>query len=329
MKGDKYDQAQEALLKKQAKEAALVFKEGLPHLVTPKRTAGDVSTLEQAAIAAQWAGQFFPSAGKGLRFNQGKTRHDLVPAFAQEQYAKVLTKGAEKYAERNWENGMPWSKVTASLKRHISAFERGEDVDPETGLLHMAHVMCNAAFLVEYYNIFPQGDDRPIPQLRMPKIGLDIDEVLADWVGHWTKHHGQEVPETWNFDKDIAEKFKTLKDDKDFWMSIPPKVSASDLHFEPHCYITSRSIPTEWTEEWIKLHGFPTVKVISLTHGVSKVEACKAAGIDIFVDDRYENFVELNNAGIFTYLMDAPHNKRYEVGHRRLHRLSEICNRAW
>lgn len=41
------------------------------------------------------------SEDKGLRLNQGKTRHDLVPAFAQEQYAKVLTKGSEKYAERN------------------------------------------------------------------------------------------------------------------------------------------------------------------------------------------------------------------------------------
>lgn len=267
--------------------------------------------------------------GAGLRFNQGKTRHDLVPAFAQDQYARVLTKGAEKYAERNWEKGMPWSKVTASLKRHIAAFERGEDVDPETGLLHMAHVMCNAAFLVEYYNIFPQGDDRPIQQLRMPKIGLDIDEVLADWVGHWTRYHGQEVPETWNFDKDISAKFESLKDDREFWMSIPARVPAASLHFEPHCYVTSRSIPTEWTEGWIKLNGFPTVPVISLTHGVSKVQACKEAGIDIFVDDRYENFVELNNAGIFTYLMDAPHNKRYEVGHRRIHNLSEICNRTW
>lgn len=35
---------------------------------------------------------------RGLRYNEGKTRHDLVPAFAQEQYAKVLTKGAEKYS---------------------------------------------------------------------------------------------------------------------------------------------------------------------------------------------------------------------------------------
>ena len=160
---------------------------------------------------------------KGLRFNDGKTRHDLVPVFAQEQYARVLTKGSEKYAERNWELGMKWSKVIASMKRHIQAFESGEDYDKETGLLHTAHIMCNAGFLTEYYKIYPQGDDRPHKYLKTPKIGLDIDEVLADWVGHWTKYHGQEVPEAWNFDRNIGEKFDKLKDDKEFWLSIPVK----------------------------------------------------------------------------------------------------------
>ncbi len=98
---------------------------------------------------------------KGLRLNAGKTRHDLAPAFAQEQYAKVLTAGSLKYAERNWELGMRWSKVISSLERHIQAIKRGEDFDLETGILHSAHVMCNAAFLTEYYKIYPEGDDRP------------------------------------------------------------------------------------------------------------------------------------------------------------------------
>jgi hypothetical protein len=116
-------------------------------------------------------------------------------------------------------------------------------------------MMCNAAFLTEYYKIYPQGDDRDHAYLNAPKIGLDIDEVLADWVGHWTKHHGQEVPETWNFDRDIKSKFELLKDDKEFWLSIPVKTKPSDIHFEPHCYITSRSIPKEWTEEWLDKNG--------------------------------------------------------------------------
>jgi len=256
---------------------------------------------------------------KGLRFNKGKTRHDLVPSFAQEEYAKVLTFGAEKYEERNWEKGMRWSKVLASMKRHILAFESGEDYDKETGLLHMAHLMCNAAFLTEYYKIYPQGDDRPHHYLKTPKIGLDIDEVLADFVGHYTNHYGiDEPPECWNFDREIGEKFNKLNDTKDWWLSIPVKTKPQEIHFEPHCYITSRSIPKSWTEEWIDKNGFPTMPVYSVGVNESKVEVAKKSGVDIFVDDRFENFVELNNNGICTFLFDAPHNRRYNVGHKRI-----------
>jgi 5'(3')-deoxyribonucleotidase len=261
---------------------------------------------------------------EGLRFNEGKTRHDLVPIFAQEQYAQVLTKGSEKYAERNWELGMKWSKVLASLKRHTLAFERGEDYDKETGLLHSAHIMCNAAFLTEYYKIYPQGDDRPHNYLKRAKIGLDIDEVLADWVGHWTKHHKQTIPENWNFDRDIADKFESLKNNKEFWLSIPVKTPPSEIPFEPHCYITSRSIPKEWTEEWLDKNGFPTLPVYSIGHGMSKVEAVRNSGVDIYVDDRFENFVELNNANICCFLFDAPHNRRYDVGFKRIKSLNEL-----
>lgn len=261
---------------------------------------------------------------KGLRYNDGKLRYDLLPKFAIEEFTKVLTIGANKYEPRNWENGMSWMGVLASLKRHLAAFERGEDFDKETGLLHIAHVIANASFITEYYKIYPQGDDRTHTYLNPPKIGLDIDEVLADWVGHWTKHYGMEVPETWNFDRNIKEKFDSLKDDKDFWMSIPVKTSPSEIGFEPHCYITSRSIPKEWTEEWLDKNGFPTMPVYSVDFNTSKVEVAKESGIDIFIDDRFENFVELNRNGICCFLFDAPHNKRYDVGYKRLTSLSEL-----
>jgi 5'(3')-deoxyribonucleotidase len=261
---------------------------------------------------------------KGLRFNEGKTRHDLPTPFAQEQYAKVLTAGSIKYGDNNWTKGMRWSKVLASMKRHIIAFESGIDLDPETACLHMAHVMCNAAFLTEYYKIYPQGDDRRHGYLNRPKIGLDIDEVLADWVAHWTAKHGLEVPETWNFDRNINAKFDSLKDDKEFWLSIPVKTKPQDIHFEPHCYITSRSIPVEWTEEWLDKNGFPTMPVYSVGFGESKIEVAKKSGIEIYVDDRFENFVEMNNAGICCYLFDAPHNQRYNVGYKRIKSLSEL-----
>ena len=260
----------------------------------------------------------------GVRFNQGKLRYDLLHPVAQQGLVEVLSFGATKYEARNWEKGLSWSSTIASMKRHLAAIERGEDFDSESGLKHIDHLQCNAHFLSAYYKIAPQFDDRRHNYLNRPKIGLDIDEVLADWVGHWTKHHSQEVPETWNFDRNIKTKFDSLKDDKDFWLSIPVKTKPSDINFEPHCYITSRSIPKEWTEEWIDKNGFPTMPVYSVGFGESKVEVAKKSGIDIFVDDRYENFVELNNAGICTYLFDAPHNQRYDVGYKRIKSLKEL-----
>ncbi len=261
---------------------------------------------------------------KGQRFNEGKTRHDLAPPYAQEQYAKVLTLGSIKYAARNWENGMAWSIVTASLKRHIRKFEQGEDYDDETGLLHTAHMMCNAAFLTEYYRIYPQGDDRPHKYLKRAKIGLDIDDVLSDFVAYWADYHKSEVGSAWNFDRNMNDKFEALKDNKDFWLSIPVKTKPSDIPFEPHCYITSRSIPQEWTEKWLDMNGFPTVPVYSIGLGQSKVDVAKESGIDIFVDDKFDNFVELNKAGICCFLFDAPHNKRYNVGYKRISSLSHF-----
>jgi hypothetical protein len=269
------------------------------------------------------------SEEKGLRFNNGKTRHDLVPAFAQEQYAKVISAGSVKYLPRNWEKGMEWTTVMASMKRHILAIERGEDYDPETGLLHSAHVMCNAAFLTEYYRIYPQGDDRPHKYLSMPRIGLDVDDVICDFIPAFMERFGLQEPTNWSWSYGNSARFKELAEDPnaitDFYLKLKPKCDPLSLPFEPHCYITSRSIPSEdTTRQWIEQNGFACKPVYTVPFGASKVEVARNAGIDIFVDDKYENFVELNRAGICCYLFDAPHNQRYDVGHKRLYALSDL-----
>jgi len=265
---------------------------------------------------------------EGLRFNTGKTRHDLVPSYAQEQYARVLTKGSEKYAERNWERGMAWSKPIASLERHLQAFKRGEDLDPETGVLHVAHIMCNAAFLTEYYKTYPEGDDRTHSYLNPKKIGLDIDEVLAGWIPAWCKHWNVEHPTSWFFDRNILDKFKRMEDDgvlDSFYLSLDTVTKPEDIPFEPHCYVTSRPVKTEITEQWLDSKGYPHRPVHTIGLGQSKVEIIKSLNIDIFVDDRFDNFVELNRAGICCYLFDAPHNQRYDVGYKRIKSLKELA----
>jgi 5'(3')-deoxyribonucleotidase len=266
--------------------------------------------------------------GSGKRFDQGKLRFDLVNPEAHEGMVGVLTMGADKYGDRNWEKGMAWSKCLASLKRHLSAFERGEDYDPESGKLHVDHIQCNAHFLSAYYRIFPQGDDRYKVALPHPKIGLDIDEVLCDWIGAWVEHFKMDGPKSWFFDKDIIKRFDQLKQEgmlDAFYLGLKPKISPDEIPFEPHCYVTSRPVDTHVTQEWLETHGFPMRPVYTVAVGQSKVEVIRNAGVEIFVDDRYENFEELNRHGLCCFLMDAPHNQRYNVGFKRIKSLKEIA----
>lgn len=285
--------------------------------------------------------------GKGERKNTGKLRYDLEHPVAREGLVRVLTKGAQKYAERNWERGMKWTKVIASAERHLAALKRGEDYDIDvncpdcqkstkdkwvctnhTGELHADLLQCNAHFISAYYKIFPQGDDRIHKHLSPLKIGLDIDEVLCNWVGAWMKKWNiTNVPTSWFFQRGIVEKFEQMRKDGEldsFYLGLEPLIKPEDIPFEPHCYITSRPVSTEITEQWLDKHGFPTKPVYTVDSNTTKVEVAKKSGIDIFVDDRYENFVELNNAGICTYLYDSPHNQRYNVGFKRIKSLKEL-----
>jgi 5'(3')-deoxyribonucleotidase len=240
---------------------------------------------------------------------------------------EVLTEGAKKYAPRNWELGMPWSTVLASLKRHLAAIEAGEDFDPEDGKLHIDHLQCNAHFLSAYYRIYPQGDDRQHTYLNHPRIGLDIDEVLAAWVPSWCDYWGMQEPQSWYFDRHILKKFEQMEADgvlDQFYLDLKPLVDPNTIPFEPHCYVTSRPVATYITEEWLDKFGFPTRPVHTVGVGQSKVEVLKKAGVEIFVDDRFDNFVELNKNGVCCFLWDAPHNRRYDVGYKRIKSFKEL-----
>lgn len=158
-------------------------------------------------------------------------------------------------------------------------------------------------------------------------VGLDIDDVLSDFCPAFCKRFDLREPHYWNFDRGIADKFKTLLYDREFWLALPIKTDPDSIKYEPHCYITSRSIPKEWTEQWLDKNGFAAVPVYQVGIDGSKVEIAQKAGIDIFIDDRFSNFVELNRAGIMTYLFDTPHNRRYDVGHRRIYTVNDILTR--
>ena len=94
------------------------------------------------------------------KFDTNKAPISLIPTSAILEEAKVLAFGAEKYDKHNWRNGLEFSRVIDAALRHTLALTEGEDIDPESGLLHAAHARCCLAFLIEYYNTHPELDDR-------------------------------------------------------------------------------------------------------------------------------------------------------------------------
>lgn len=101
---------------------------------------------------------------EGVKHDAGKERYDLIPPEIEEAIAKVLTFGAEKYGERNWEKGMAWGRPYAALRRHMAAWWSGEAKDPETGMPHTWHAACCLAFIVAFEARAIGTDDRPAPR---------------------------------------------------------------------------------------------------------------------------------------------------------------------
>jgi hypothetical protein len=121
----------------------------------PMRTADAEALAEFGAAVDQLRVE------PAVRYDAGKPRVDLIPAEFIEALARHYGVGAKKYAERNWEKGMSFSRCYASAMRHMLAFWRGEEIDEETGTPHVIAAAWNMAAL-HYYGVKGLGtDDRP------------------------------------------------------------------------------------------------------------------------------------------------------------------------
>ena len=98
---------------------------------------------------------------EGRKNDIGKLRMDLIPVSPLEQLAEVYTIGCKKYADRNWEKGIAWSRCYGALIRHLLKFWKGESIDSQDGQHHLAAVVFYAFALMEYEKTHPELDDRP------------------------------------------------------------------------------------------------------------------------------------------------------------------------
>jgi len=116
-----------------------------------------------------------PGMNEGRKDDADKVRMELLPPELLFAVARVLTFGAVKYADRNWERGMRWGRVFGACMRHLWAWWGGQgpttrsflfgDLDEETGFSHLWHAACCIAFLIAYEERGTGEDDRARPPL--------------------------------------------------------------------------------------------------------------------------------------------------------------------
>lgn len=112
---------------------------------------------------------------EGKKYDQDKLKvellyKDLVNEL--EDIAKVLSFGAKKYGSRNWQNlDNAQERYTAALIRHTNAFMKGELLDPESGLSHLAHAGCCILFLM----FLTKDSSKPIIEYG---ISYNRDEII-------------------------------------------------------------------------------------------------------------------------------------------------------
>ena len=91
----------------------------------------------------------------------------LIPPYALEQTAWVHKLGSEKYGPYNWrKTGVCATTYVSAIMRHLNAWRDGEDLDPESGISHIAHIISSCNILLDAAHCGTLQDDRnkkPVP----------------------------------------------------------------------------------------------------------------------------------------------------------------------
>lgn len=84
----------------------------------------------------------------GAKNDDGKLQLSAVPPEAIVAIARIREYGNRKYADpQNWRRVLPEKFHEAMLRHCLACWEDPYAVDPESGLPHLWHLMCNGAFL--------------------------------------------------------------------------------------------------------------------------------------------------------------------------------------
>jgi hypothetical protein len=83
-------------------------------------------------------------------YGEQKPKISETPTIGIREMGRVFTMGAAKYGRFNWRlHAVSATVYYDAAWRHLSAWFDGEDLDPESGLPHLAHVMACLTIILD------------------------------------------------------------------------------------------------------------------------------------------------------------------------------------
>lgn len=110
----------------------------------------------------QDANPFAAMRPQALKVPEGKVMLHLLPPGPLCDIARVRQWAADtKYQPWDWTLSRNWTEYYDAMLRHMFAWQTGQNLDPESGLHHVAHACCNGLFLLEFFHSTKGVDNRP------------------------------------------------------------------------------------------------------------------------------------------------------------------------
>ena len=129
---------------------------------------GDVMVETQTDIALGDSGERI-SYGNGKAMREpttGNGRFDLLCMQMLYRQAIHNEKGSQKYADRNWEKGMPVSRCMDSALRHLTKYIMGCNDEP-----HLDAAIWNLSAITYYEHKYPELMDLP------ERASMSVEEI--------------------------------------------------------------------------------------------------------------------------------------------------------
>ncbi len=95
----------------------------------------------------------------GTKKDEGKSRIELIDPDMIEALGHVMRLGAIKYADDDW-RGLTTRRVTGAALRHVFAYLKGQDLDPEFGTHHLINAIAELQFAYAISRDSPELDNR-------------------------------------------------------------------------------------------------------------------------------------------------------------------------